>query len=158
MKLVVALVAALMLAAPASAASTPAAYRAQANAVCAKANAQEKALTEKQSKTPSTTSPSIAPVMAAALAIERKKYIALRALQPPASLVAAHRRALGYLWQALSLEAKAITDLYAAPDSQKPLQDYGKAILPLVGPSISAWRSTGALTCLGNSEVNIETG
>ena len=135
--------AALALAAVASGALTPKDYRAQANAACAKANVQSKALGQLEN-------PSAARVekwTIAGLAIGRQKYASLHALQPPASLAAAHRRALGLLSQELAIVAKEVAQMQAGMDPIKAIDAMGLTGLRLVMRESAAWGSAGVAVC-----------
>lgn len=144
---------ALALAAAAFGALSPSAYRAQANAACAKAKKQTKALG--QLENPSAAA--IEKQIAAALAISRQEYATLRALQPPASLAAAHRRALGLHAQGLAIVEGELKQMQAGADPIKVIDKSGPTSLRLLGRELSAWAAAGVTVC-SNADLDFSTG
>jgi hypothetical protein len=136
--------AALALAAAALGALSPSDYRAQASAACAKANKQGKALGLDQ---PKTSAAEVEKSVAAALAINRQRYATLRALQPPASLAAAHRRALGIVAQEISLVAGEVKQMQAGTAPFTVLAKSGATGLRLLIREASAWGAAGVAVC-----------
>lgn len=138
--------AALALAATAFGALTPSDYRAQANAACAKANAQMKALgLGKPVVNP--TAAETAKSTAAGLAIGQQAYTSLRALQPPALLAAAHNRALWLLWKELALVTKDVEQMQAGADPIKVITATGMTGLKLALREAAAWGAAGVAVC-----------
>jgi hypothetical protein len=134
--------AALMLAGAAFSTLTPSAYRAQANAACAKAKAQASALGTQEN--PSAAE--FEKYSAASLVIGQRKYVALRALQPPASLLAAHDRALWFLWKELAIDVKRIEQLQAGMNLTKVLKEPSNGF-ELVLDESKAWGAAGVQVC-----------
>ena len=135
--------AALALAAAAFGALTPSAYRAQANAACAKAGKQRKALGQLEN----ATNPEIVKWVAAGLVISRQQYATLHALQPPASLAAAHQRALGFEAQELAIVEGELKQMNAGADPVKVMNKVGFTGLRLYGRELSAWAAAGVRVC-----------
>ncbi len=131
-------------AAAASAALSPSAYRAQANAACAKAKAQQKSLGPLSSR---TTTPDIATYFAANLQYTQQEYAALDALQPPASLVAAHRTALWALWKLNVMTATAVKQMQSGTDWTTALNAHGAQKLQLLEQWYKAWGTAGVTVC-----------
>jgi hypothetical protein len=144
-------VAALVSAAAASAALSPSAYRAQANAVCAKAKAQQKTVQQVQVN-PSTAA--VAKSTAANLQWAWQEYTALYALQPPASLVAAHRTALWALWKLNTMTADALKQMQSGTDWQTALDAHGATKLQLIGDLYKAWGAAGLTVC-GSGSISV---
>jgi len=134
---------ALALAATAFGALTPSAYRAQANAACANANKQRKALGNLEN----ASNPAIVKWVAAGLVISRREHATLQALQPPASLAAAHRRALGFQAQELAIVEGELKQMHAGADPVKVMGKNTLAGLRLYGHELSAWAAAGLHVC-----------
>ena len=140
--------AALVSAAAASAALSPSAYRAQANAACAKAKAQQKSLGPLSSR---STTAEIATYFAANLQYTQQEYAALDALQPPASLVAAHRTALWALWTLNAMTATAVKQMQSGTDWTTALDAHGAQKLQLLEQWYKAWGTAGVTVCASGS-------
>ena len=145
--------AALAPAAAAVGALSPSAYRAQANAACAKANKQRKALGQLET----ASSPEIVKWVAAGLVISRQTYATLRALRPPASLAAAHRRALGLEAQEIAIVAGELKQMQAGADPDKVMAKSGLTALRLYGREVSAWAAAGVAVCASGG-ISVSTG
>jgi len=140
--------AALMLAAAASAALTPRAYRAQANAACAKANAQLTALGQLKQ---TATNADVAKLLTAGIAISWQEYTSLYALQPPASLVDAHRSALWAIWHMNVAAADALKQIQGGTD-WKTVALRGSSRSDSLNRDLhDAWTAAGATVCANNS-------
>jgi hypothetical protein len=135
--------AALAPAGVASAALSPSAYRAKANAVCAHAQTQLEALPNSQSSDPAA----IAKELPAAVTIWTQEYAALRALQPPPSLVAAHRRGLWARWESLSLAVNVAKQLSSGADPEAAISTWRAKLIGLTMAEAEAWKIAGVTTC-----------
>lgn len=133
--------AALVLASAALAALTPRDYRAQANAACAKANAQSTALGR------ATTNAQFVKLMVAGLAIGRQKYTSLRALHPPSSLAVANDRALGLLRKELAFLATETKQMQAGADPLEVINTTGPKGVEMALREAAAWSAAGVAVC-----------
>jgi hypothetical protein len=143
--------AALVSAAAASAALSPSAYRAQANAVCAKTKAQQNALGQLQGNPPTSDA---VKYVATSLQYTQQEYTALYALQPPSSLVAAHRTALWDLWKLNAFTSDALKQMQSGTDWQTALDAHGATKLQLLGDLYKAWAAAGLTVC-GSGSISI---
>ncbi len=143
-------VAALVSAVSSSAALSPSAYRAQANAACAKTKATEKALGVMPGN---ATNAQVETYTAALLQASWLEYTTLDALQPPASLVAAHRTALWALWKMNNLNAAALKQMQAGTDWVTALNSHGKK-LQLLMDWYKAWGTAGVKVC-GSGSISV---
>jgi hypothetical protein len=135
---------ALVSAEAANAALTPSQYHAQANAICTSAQAKEKALGGSKPM----TNAQLAKLVIDAGAIMSWRYSALRALQPPASLVAAHRKALWSTYDILTPWTSLVTAVKAGTDPKTAAAaTLGKNYVNLVIRAAVAWNATGATAC-----------
>ena len=140
-----AVAAALALAAVASAALTPSAFRARASAVCAKGTAQDKAL---GSLSLNATNVEVAKYLASDVGFARQEYASLRALQPPPSLVLAHRAALWALQQVLVIADAELKKMRAGADAMKVLVASKPKADSLWRDWSGAWNAAGVAACM----------
>jgi hypothetical protein len=146
-------VAALVSVASSSAVLSPGAYRAQANAACAKTQAQEKALGQMNGN---ATNAQVETYTAALLQAGWQEYTTLDALQPPASLLAAHRTALWALWKLNTLSAAELKQMQAGTDWVTALNSHGKK-LQLLSDWYKAWVTAGVTVC-GSGSISVSVG
>ncbi|HVN62546.1 MAG TPA: hypothetical protein VMT59_14905 [Gaiellaceae bacterium] len=146
---------ALALPAVASGALSPSDYRVQAGAVCAKAKAETMALGQSGA---SLTTANFLPLYAGTLAIDQEEYASLYALQAPASLVDAHRRALWALWQSNRILAGQVKKLRAGVDFVTALKENGATVRRLAGEWTNAWRDAGVPACGGGQPLASSAG
>lgn len=134
---------ALVLPAVAPAALTPGGYRAQARAICAKTKAQTTALGNGQPMSRSQ----IVQFLAARLGVARQEYISVRALQPPATLAATHRRLLWNMWEVLSLDTKAVGQMLRGADPDTALgNEWGSSAYMSTDTAVT-WAELGVVSC-----------
>ena len=136
--------ASLALAAVASGALSPSAYRSHANAACAKAHAQVNSLGQLSM---SSTNADVAKMLAAAVAISWSEYTALRALHPPASLLDAHRRALWAIWHINLAAADELKQIQGGTDWMKVTMTGTSSTDSLNRELRDAWTAAGATVC-----------
>ena len=132
--------ASLAIAAAASGALTPSAYRAQANAICQKALDDDATL----ARAGTHTAAQQATYLTGLVRVFNAEYTALSALQPPASLVAAHRKALWADWywlRSLAAVAKVPGTMYT------PGNPAWTTYYKLYAKKSKAWAATGATAC-----------
>ncbi len=136
--------AALAFAAAASATLTPSAYRAHANAACAKAHAQLNSLGQLSVR---STNADFAKLLAAAVAISWQEYTSLRALHPPASVLAPHRRALWAIWHINVAAADELKQVQGGTDWKMVAMAGGSSTDSLNSELHDAWTAAGATVC-----------
>lgn len=138
--------AALASAAAASAALSPTAYHAAADAACTQAKTHIRALAGKTSQNPAK----VERYRAAELVIEGREYATLRALEPPASLLAPHRRALWDLWLAYVHDTRYVQDLKAGEGLLAATKDAyaGFDGIAVLMDQDKAWTQAGASACV----------
>ena len=136
--------AALACATVASGALTPSAYRAHANAVCAKSHAQLKSLGQLSM---SSTNADFAKVLGAAVTIAWQEYASLRALHPPASLVSSHRRALWAIWHLNVAAADELRQVQGGTDWLTVAMTGGSSTDSLNREMRDAWTAAGVTVC-----------
>jgi hypothetical protein len=150
MRFVLVVAAALVLAPAASSALTPAAFRSQAGAACATAKAQLTASAKPMMTTTSIlTNAQFEAYFASASPISQQEYAVLRALQPPASLVAPYRRALWDLWKLNALAADEVTKVRAGKSWIAVAESDHAKTMKLVKDWHSAWATAGVPACAG---------
>jgi hypothetical protein len=140
--------AALAFAAVASGALTPSAYRAHANGACAKAHAQLNSLGQLKQ---TATNADFAKLLTAAVAISWHEYTSLRALHPPASLLAAHRRALWALWHINVAAADELRQVQGGTDWMKVALTGSSSTDSLSSELHDAWTAAGVTVCANDS-------
>ena len=138
--LVVAATLALAVVAQSGAALSPGAYRAQANAVCAKTTAHLKAIAP-------TSGVGLARYLERAVSIGRGELAALRKLDPPASLRETHMRALRYIDLELDLLDTAVKRVHAGADPAAALRAIGKKGTQLGNAEQAVWREARVKAC-----------
>ena len=146
--------AALVSAAAASAALSPSAYRAQANAICAKTKAQQNALGQLKGNPPTAD---VVKWVAAGLEYTQQEYVALYALQPPSSLVAAHRTALWDMWKLNAFTAEALKQIQSGTNWATALDAHGATKLQLLMGWYKAWGSAAVTVC-GSGSISAHWG
>jgi len=132
--------ASLALAASASAALTPSAYQARANAICQKALDDDATL----ARAGTHTTAQQATYLTGLVRVFNAEYTALSALQPPASLADAHRKALWADWywlRSLAAVAKVPGTMYT------PGNPAWATYYKLFAKKSKAWAATGATAC-----------
>ena len=136
-------VAALALTATASGALTPSQYRARLGTICEKVEAQTKALGNGQPMSRTQ----IVQFLAARLGVMRQEYMSLRALQPPATLAAAHRRLLVAAWTTVNLDTKAVGQMQRGADPNAALMKEWSSSSWLSSDEALAWMDVGVPGC-----------
>jgi hypothetical protein len=130
-----------VLAAVATASMSPAVYRASANAACTKANVKQKLLGSPKTKA------QFLGFLELSIPIGRQELRTLTALDPPALLRPAHRRALGFIKRELALLDGLVVRIKGGAD---PIAAFGK-VTPegnrLAAAENAAWRSAGVAAC-----------
>jgi hypothetical protein len=140
---ILAIVTALACATAAVASLSPAAYRAQAGAICKSGKANLNALGQPK------TDKDVGTYLAASLPIARAELAALRRLSPPASLRAGHTQAVSYFGKELDLLAAAVKKIQAGAD---PIQQFNAITVretSLGKGEDAGWRKAGVKACTG---------
>ena len=129
----------------------PSDYRKQANAACATANAQMKALqTTKTVAVGAASGQALVHRMEIAnLAIAKQEYAALSALQPPASVLADHRRALRGMRKWVELQATIVNRIKAGTNPKKAEGAFVSYVFRHYGAVLQAWADAGVRVCAG---------
>jgi hypothetical protein len=148
---VAAAAAALVVSAAAFGALSPSEYRKQANAACATANAQMKALaTTKNVAVGAAAGEALVHRMEIAnLAIAKQEYAALSALQPPASLLADHRRALRGMRKWVELQTTIVNQIESGANPKKAEGAFLSYVFHQYGAVLQAWADAGVRVCAG---------
>jgi hypothetical protein len=133
----------LLSAGVASAALSPSDYRAKANAACAQAQAQLKALPNAQS----SDYAAMAKELPAAVTIWTQEYTALQALKPPPALLSAHRHALWARWDSLSGAMNAVKQLNSGANPETAINAWRAKLIGLTMAEAFAWKTAGVSTC-----------
>ena len=141
-RLAVALAAiALALTSVASAASTPAAYRKQANTVCAATNSLLNAVPK-----PTKTS-QIEAFLKQDLVIFRAQLKKLRTLTPPKSLRALHLKALAWETKELAAVKQLVDKIHGGTDPEAAFNSLSKKLNGYAKSESAVWKKLKIKTC-----------